>query len=104
MSSEQLKKGRCHSVCVFVRSFFRSPFFLVSLDFHLVLKRLYGVLRVLEVSRVFQESFKDVSRVFQVSFKGVYKKFQGSLKGVSRKLQECFKEVSGKFQGCFKQD
>ena len=100
MSSEQLKKGRCHSVCVFVRSFFRSPFFLVSLDFHLVLKRLYGVLRVLEVSRVFQESFKDVSRVFQVSFKDVYKKvskkFKGCIKEASIVFQESFKDVSRK--------
>ena len=62
------------SVCVrpFVLPF--ALFFLVSLDFHLVQKRLYGVLRVLEVSRVFKESFKGVSRKFKGSFRKISSK------------------------------
>ena len=94
-------------------SFHLSPFFLlVSLEFDLVLKsfngvsrKVFEVARVLQGSRMFQESFKDVSR----KFKGVYKKFQevsrvfqGSLRKISRITQESFKCVSSKIEGCFK--
>ena len=41
----------------------------------------------------------EVSRLFQGSFKVVLSMFKGCFKSVSRKFQECFKEVS---QHCFK--
>ena len=89
-----MSSSRSDDVTKFVRSHFFS----------------FSVLGVLSSPKEFQWCFKkvlrmfEVSRMFQSSFKGVYKKFKGSLKGVSRKLQECFKEVSGKFQMCFKKD
>ena len=49
---------------------------------------------LLEVSRVFQGSFKYVSNTFQGCFKEVLMVLTKSFKGVSRKFQECFKEVS----------
>ena len=44
----------------------------------------------------------EVSRLFQGSFKGVSRMFKGSFKSVSRKFKECFKEVSRVFQRSFK--
>ena len=54
---------------------------------------------------MFHEGFKEVevSRVFQESFKGVKMKFKGCFKEVSRVFQGSFKDVSRKFQGCFKE-
>ena len=67
---EQLKKGRCHSVRLFVRSSVRNLFFLsVSLELVVHLECQQGDSRCLKgvfhVSKVFQRSIKVVSRVFQ---------------------------------------
>ena len=83
------------SVRPFVRSFV--PFFFFS------------VLGVLSSPKEFQWCFKkvlrvfEVSRMFQVSFKGVYRKFQGCFQKVSRVFQGSFKSVSRKFQERFKE-
>ena len=57
----------------------------------------FSVLGILSSPKEFQWCFKKVLRVFEVS-----RVFQGSFKEVSRKFQGSFKEVSRKFQGCFK--
>ena len=44
----------------------------------------------------------EVSRLFQGSFKSISMVFQGCLNGVSKKFQECLKEASRVFQGSFK--
>ena len=74
------------------------------------------VLRVFEVSRVFQGSFKDVSRKFQGSFNGVSmllqgsfnevswgfpkfsRVFQGNLKGISRKFLSVSRNIQVNFK------
>ena len=48
--------------------------------------------------------FIEVSRVFQGSFKGVSRKFQGCFKEVSRKFQGCFKEVPRVFYESFREE
>ena len=45
----------------------------------------------------FQGCFMEVSRVFQESFKGFFQ-------GISRMFQEIFKGISRVFQACFKDD
>ena len=42
----------------------------------------------------------EVSRVFQESFKGVSKKLQGCFKELSRMFQDSFKGDSRKSKGC----
>ena len=79
-----MSSSRSAIVTQSVRSFVRPyPFFSFSVLGALSSpKEFQKVLRVFEVSRVFQGSFKKVSRMSQ-----------GSFKGVSWKLQVCLKEV-----------
>ena len=77
----------------FVRPFVRpSPFFS------------FGVFGVLSSPKELQWCFKKVLRVFevswmfQVSFKGVYKKCQGCCKEASRVFQGSFRKISSVFQ------
>ena len=62
-----------------------------------------SVLKLSEVLRTFQESFKDVLWKFQGCFKEVSRVFQGSFKDVSRKFQEYFKGILRAFLGCYKE-
>ena len=55
----------------------------------------------MEVSRLFQESFKVVSRVFQGRFKSVSRKCLGCFKEVSSVFQESIMGGSLKIEGCF---
>ena len=52
----------------------------------------------MEVSRMFQESFKAVYRKFHGCFKEGKRVFQGSFKSVSRKIQGKFKDISQHFK------
>ena len=69
---EQLKKWRCHSVCVSVRP--SVPFFSFS------------VLEVSASPKEFQWCFKTAQRKFQWCFKEVFRVFTENFKGVSRKF------------------
>ena len=64
----------------------------------------------MEVSRKFQESFRNIIGCFKDVSNGVLRKLQGSFQevsrkfqGRSRKFQASFKQVSSKVQECFKQ-
>ena len=57
----------------------------------------FGVFGVLSSPKELQWCFKKVLRVFEVS-----RMFQLSFKGVYKKVQGCFKEASRVFQGSFR--
>ena len=60
------------------------------------------VLRMIEVSRMFQASFKGVYKKFKVCFKKASRVVQGGFREMSRVFQKCFKGVSSKIEGCLK--
>ena len=60
------------------------------------------VSRMLELLRVFTNSFKSISRKFNGCFKEVSIVFQGSFREISRVFQVSFKGVASNIVGCFK--